>query len=103
MSITYYNEQRYIVSNLIDIVSSLAMNGVSNWWLYQIVMTLYVISMPMLAAVWTSYAIVYIWCDITVEDQQKKTIEAGMTYHLSKPIDPSLLYHVLSTYLVQNS
>lgn len=77
------------------------MNGVSNWWLYQIVMTLYVISMPMLAAVWTCYAIVYIWCDITVEDQQKKTIEAGMTYHLSKPIDPSLLYHVLSTYLVQ--
>lgn len=55
----------------------------------------------MLAAVWTCYAIVYIWCDITVEDQQKKTIEAGMTYHLSKPIDPSLLYHVLSTYLVQ--
>lgn len=32
-----------IVSNLIDIVSSLAMNGVSNWWLYQITMTLYVI------------------------------------------------------------
>lgn len=34
------------------------------------------------------------------EDQQKQTIAAGMTYHLSKPIDPSLLYHVLSTYII---
>lgn len=37
------------------------------------------------------------------EEQQKKTIEAGMTHHLSKPIDPSMLYHVLSTYLLDNS
>lgn len=35
------------------------------------------------------------------EEQQKQTIAAGMTYHLSKPIDPSLLYHVLSTYIVK--
>ena len=34
------------------------------------------------------------------EEQQKETIQAGMTYHLSKPIDPSLLYHVLATYLI---
>lgn len=34
------------------------------------------------------------------EDQQKQTIEAGMSYHLSKPIDPSLLYHVLASYLI---
>lgn len=36
------------------------------------------------------------------EEQQKRTIEAGMTHHLSKPIDPSMLYHVLSTYLISD-
>ena len=34
------------------------------------------------------------------EEQQKKTMEAGMTHHLPKPINPSLLYHVLATYLI---
>ena len=36
------------------------------------------------------------------EEQQKKTLDAGMTHHLSKPIDPPMLYHVLSTYLVSD-
>ncbi len=49
-----------IVSNLIDIIASVAMNSATNWWVYQILMTLYVISMPLLAAVWVSYAYVLI-------------------------------------------
>ncbi len=37
------------------------------------------------------------------EEQQKKTMEAGMTQHLPKPINPSLLYHVLAKYLIGQS
>ena len=49
-----------IISDVIDIISSTAMNYVTNWWLYQIAMTIYVISMPLLAAVWVGYAYVLI-------------------------------------------
>lgn len=49
-----------IATNLIDIFASLAMNSATNWWVYQILMTLYVMSMPLLAAVWVSYAYVLI-------------------------------------------
>lgn len=48
----------------------------------------------------TSVPIIAMTAD-AFEEQQKQTIAAGMTYHLSKPIDPSLLYHVLSTYIVE--
>lgn len=33
-----------IVSDLIDIISSTAMNYATNWWFYQITMTIYVLS-----------------------------------------------------------
>ena len=49
-----------IISVLIDIVSSIAMNVATNWWVYQITMTIYVASMPLLAAVWVGYAYVLI-------------------------------------------
>ena len=49
-----------IISNIVDIVSSTAMNVCQNWWFYQISMTLYVVTMPMLAAVWVCYAYVII-------------------------------------------
>lgn len=49
-----------IVSVLIDIVSSLAKNHATNWWVYQILMTLYVASMPLWAVVWVGYAYVLV-------------------------------------------
>ena len=49
-----------IVNVVIDIVSSSAMNRTTNWWLYQITMTVYVASMPLLAAVWAVYAYILI-------------------------------------------
>ena len=49
-----------IISNMIDIGSSIAMNSSQNWWVYEISMTAYVISMPMLAAIWVCYAYVLI-------------------------------------------
>lgn len=52
-----------IFSDVIDIISSSAMNYVTNWWVYQITMTIYVISMPLLAAVWVGYAYVLIHKD----------------------------------------
>lgn len=49
-----------IISNVIDITSSAAMNYITNWWCYEILMTLYVISMPLLAAVWVCYSYILI-------------------------------------------
>ena len=60
-----------IVSDIIDIISSTAMNDVTNWWLYQIAMTIYVISMPLLAAVWVGYAYVLIHKDYTLKRLQR--------------------------------
>lgn len=54
-----------IVNVVIDIVSSVAMNDITNWWAYQILMTVYVASMPLLAAVWVAYAYVIIHKDFT--------------------------------------
>ena len=33
------------------------------------------------------------------DEERKKTIEAGMNYHLSKPIEPKVLYQVLLEYM----
>lgn len=33
------------------------------------------------------------------ENEKKNTIASGMNYHLSKPIDPELLYKILSEYI----
>lgn len=61
-----------ILSDGIDIISSTAMNDVTNWWLYQIAMTIYVISMPLLAAVWTGYAYVMSHKEYTLPQLQKR-------------------------------
>lgn len=53
-----------ILSTSIDIAASVAMNTTSHWWIYQISMTLYVMSMPMLASVWVCYAYVLIFKDL---------------------------------------
>lgn len=52
-----------IVNVIIDIVSSLAMNQSTEWWMYEYAMTLYVASMPLLAAVWVCYEYVLIHRD----------------------------------------
>ncbi len=56
-----------IVNAVIDIVASIAMNDIKNWWVYQILMTIYVISMPLLAAVWVQYTYVLIHRDEDVK------------------------------------
>lgn len=52
-----------IFNVLVDILSSIAMNNLPNWWSYQLLMTLYVTTMPLLAAVWLAYAYVLIYKD----------------------------------------
>lgn len=49
-----------IFSVIVDIISSLAMNNLPGWWAYQVLMTLYVITMPLLPAVWVAYTYVLI-------------------------------------------
>lgn len=53
-----------ILYDCIDIVSSTAQNVLfTSWWAYQLSMTIYVASMPLLAAVWVAYAFVLIHKD----------------------------------------
>lgn len=52
-----------IFNVLVDILSSMAMNNLPNWWSYQLLMTLYVTTMPLLAAVRLAYAYVLIYKD----------------------------------------
>ena len=47
-----------IVNVLVDIISSLEMNYALAWWPFQITMTVYVATMPLLAATWVCYAYV---------------------------------------------
>ncbi len=61
-----------IICTMIDIISSMAMNDCRNWWIYQILMTLYVISMPLLAVVWVGYAYVLIHHDEPIRTSLKK-------------------------------
>lgn len=61
-----------IISTIIDIVSSSVMNDCRNWWVYQISMTLYVISMPLLAVVWMGYACVLIHHNDSMKSSLKK-------------------------------
>lgn len=60
-----------IVNDVIDIVSSLVMDYASNWWIYQIAMTVYVISMPLLATVWCCYSYVLIHKDFSPKQLKK--------------------------------
>lgn len=61
-----------IINVIIDIISSIAMNEFTHWWAYEIFMTIYVMSMPLLAAVWVVYAYVMIYKDKPFEQIRKK-------------------------------
>lgn len=61
-----------IVSVVIDIVSSTAMNISTSWWVYQITMTVYVVSMPLLAATWVGYAYVLIHKEYSLRETFRK-------------------------------
>ncbi len=58
-----------IVSVIVDIVSSTIMNEPTTWWSYQISMTIYVMTMPMLAVAWECYSIV-----LVTRDDRKKAL-----------------------------
>lgn len=60
-----------ILNDVIDIASSSAMNWANGWWIYQIMMTVYVASMPLLAAVWVAYAYVLIHREYPLKQLQK--------------------------------
>ena len=74
-----------IVNVVIDIVSSVAMNDITNWWAYQILMTVYVASMPLLAAVWVAYAYVIIHKDFTPK---------RMIRHISIVMIPYIIFFI---------
>lgn len=71
-----------IISVIIDIVSSCAMNTSENWWVYQISMTVYVVSMPLLAATWVGYAYVLIHKEYTLRETFKKISGLMIPYAL---------------------
>lgn len=59
-NVFYYVIIASIFNVVVDIISSTAMNDVTNWWLYQATMTVYVITMPLLSAIWVCYTIALI-------------------------------------------
>ena len=61
-----------IINVLIDIVSSTAQNEFSDWWSYEIFMTIYVMSMPLLAVVWVVYTYVVIHKDMVLKELRKR-------------------------------
>ena len=63
-----------ILNVIIDIVSSLAMNLALHWWPYQITMTIYTASMPLLAAIWVCYAYALIHKDYTIKHLNRDMI-----------------------------
>ena len=69
-----------IINDLIDIVSSMAMNYVTNWWFYQLAMTLYVISMPLLASVWMCYSYVLIHKEYSLEHLKRNMLYLLIPY-----------------------
>ncbi len=69
-----------IVNVLIDIMASIAMNDVQNWWIYEILMTIYVISMPLLAAVWVQYTYVLIHRDEDVKRLRRAVLYLMLPY-----------------------
>lgn len=75
-----------IASNIIDIVSSLAMNYSGNWWVYQLTMTLYVISMPLVAAVWVCYAYI-----MSHKEQKLSLVKRDLTFIMIPYVIYSLL------------
>ncbi|MCI2056384.1 MAG: ATP-binding protein [Oscillibacter sp.] len=60
-NVFYYVILASVFNVVIDIISSTAMNDVTNWWIYQITMTAYVITMPMLSAIWVCYTVALIY------------------------------------------
>lgn len=63
-----------ILNVIIDIISSLEMNLALHWWPYQITMTIYTASMPLLAAIWVCYAYVLIHKDYTIKHLNRDMI-----------------------------
>lgn len=76
-----------ILTNIIDIVSSIAMNVVTDWWAYQITTTIYTMSMPLLAAVWVCYAYILI---------HKHISASTLRSHLIGIMIPYLIYALLA-------
>lgn len=76
-----------IITNVIDIISSIAMNVATNWWVYQITMTVYTMSMPLLAAVWVCYAYILI---------HKHLSSSTLKYRLTGIMIPYLIYALLA-------
>ena len=62
-----------IFNVIVDIVSSKAMNDLPGWWTYQLLMTVYVATMPLLAAVWVAYAYVLIF-----KEKPTKALKKGI-------------------------
>ena len=75
-----------IISVTVDIIASTAMNDVTNWWIYQLTMTTYVITIPMLAAIWVCYTVALIY-----HDNIKK-----VKYIIAAVMTPFLIYMILA-------
>lgn len=61
-----------IINVGIDIISSIAQNEFQDWWSYELFMTIYVMSMPLLAVVWVIYTYIMIHHDMTFPQMKRR-------------------------------
>ena len=66
-----------IFSVIVDILSSTAMNSASSWWFYEIMMVLYVLTMPINAVFWMGYSAVLV-TDEKDYGQVKKLVHVAL-------------------------
>lgn len=71
-----------IFNVIVDIASSLAMNYLNEWLPYELIMTLYVATMPLLAAAWAGYAFALTHADQPVEKMRRGTVLLLIPYVL---------------------
>jgi len=71
-----------------DILSTFVMEYAVSWWLYQCVMTVYVMTIPLLGAAWVCYAAVL----VADKDGEELADRKALTHQISWLVAPYLLF-----------
>ena len=75
-----------IVNVVVDICASLAQNSATQWWPYEVLMTTYTATMPLLAAAWVGYAYVSAHKDMLQRQLMRRIALLLIPYLLYLPL-----------------
>lgn len=77
-----------------DILASITMECATNWWLYQIIVTIYVMTIPLLAAGWVCYAAIL----VADKDGEKFADPKAMTRQITLLTTPYLAFCAVAAF-----